>query len=146
MNIFICPALRAFTMWLLTLGSCCIADAQTTNAPANPAIKANAPKLVEVAEAEKLIADKKVVVLDVRTAAEFAAGHLKGATNLDFYDKDFEAKLAKLDKTQPYLVNCAVGGRSARACNAMSKLDFKSVFDLKGGIAAWEKAGKPVEK
>ena len=41
-------------------------------------------QLVDAAKAEELIAAKKVVVLDVRTAAEFASGHIGGATNLDF--------------------------------------------------------------
>lgn len=121
----------------LALGFTHTSKAEATNAPA---------QLVTVPEAEKLIADKKVVVLDVRTPSEFAAGHIAGATNLDFHDKDFQAKLGKLDKSQPYLVHCAVGGRSGKAGKLMSTMDFKSVYDLKGGLTAWEKAGKPVEK
>ena len=95
---------------------------------------------------EKLIAAKKVIVLDVRTPSEFANGHIAGATNLDFHAPDFQARLEKLDKHQTYLVHCAVGGRSARAGALMSTLDFDSVYDLKGGLGAWEKAGKPVVK
>ena len=93
-----------------------------------------------------MIASKKVVVLDVRTPAEFARGHIAGATNLDFHAPDFRSKLEKLDKNRPYLVHCAVGGRSAQACKMMNQLDFKSLYDLKGGMTAWEKAGQPVEK
>jgi len=115
--------------------------AQQTNAPAK-----STAQLVEPAEAQKLITDKKVVVLDVRTAAEYASGHIKGSTNLDLRDPNFQAKLDKLDKTRPYLVHCAVGMRSARACAAMDKLEFKTVYDLKGGLDAWHKAGLPVEK
>jgi phage shock protein E len=111
-----------------------------------PAPKEGTPQLIDVAGAEKLIAAKKVVILDVRTAQEFAAGHLEGATNLDFHDKNFEKKLEELSKDQAYLVHCAVGGRSARASAMMSRLKFKSIYDLKGGITAWEKAGKPVVK
>jgi rhodanese-related sulfurtransferase len=106
----------------------------------------NPPKMVDAAEASKLIADKKVVVLDMRTPAEFAAGHIVGATNLDFRGQDFKAKVAALDKNQPYLVHCAAGGRSAKACDAMEQLDFKTLYDLKGGMNAWTKAGNPVEK
>jgi phage shock protein E len=104
------------------------------------------PQLVDAAEAGKLIADKKVVVLDVRTPAEFASGHIQGATNLDIHGKDFKAKLAEMDKDQPYLVHCAVGMRSAKACTAMSGLGFKNVYDLKGGLDAWKKAGNPIVK
>lgn len=120
--------------------------AEQTNSPASQVEKKTSHQLVDVAEAEKLIADKKVVILDVRTPAEFAAGHLAGATNIDFKDKDFQAKLGQLDKNQPYLVHCGAGGRSAKACEAMSGFDFKSVYDLKGGLKAWESAGKPVVK
>jgi rhodanese-related sulfurtransferase len=103
-------------------------------------------KLVDAAEAKQLIADKKVVVLDVRTPAEFAAGHIAGAVNLDFRDKEFASKVARLDKNQPYLVHCAVGSRSAKACQTMVPLQFKTLYDLKGGISGWQKAGFPVEK
>jgi rhodanese-related sulfurtransferase len=106
----------------------------------------NVTHLVEAAEADSLIAAHKVVILDVRTPGEFARGHLKGAINLDFHGKDFQAQLGHLDKRRSYLVHCAVGGRSARACKLMSELGFKSVYDLKGGIKAWEKAGNPVTK
>ncbi len=137
--------LAALTAWLM-LGTAANVKAQT-NHPATAAPDTNSiVKLVEPAEAQKLIADKKVMVLDVRTAAEFASGHVHGAVNLDTRDPDFQAKLAKLDKTRPYLVHCAVGMRSAKACTAMDKLDFKTVYDLKGGLTAWQKAGLPVEK
>ena len=121
-----------------------------TNAPANPPTKQadakKTAKVIDATEAEKLIADKKVVVLDVRTAAEFAAGHIGGATNLDFRAKDFRAKVEALPKNQAYLVNCAAGVRSAKACEIMGELQFKTLFDLKGGMKAWEAAGKPVAK
>jgi phage shock protein E len=113
--------------------------------PEKPESK-SAPKVVGVAEAESLIASKKVLILDVRTPAEFSSGHIAGATNLDYTAPQFRTKVAKLDKGQPYLVYCAVGGRSARASRIMSELNFKSVYDLDGGIKAWEKARKPVVK
>src|SRR5207247_336172 len=105
---------------LLVLGICCsTVQADQTNLPASKPEKKSAAELVAVSKAEKLIAEKKVVVLDVRTPAEFATGHIAGATNLDFRDKEFKAKVAKLDKNQPYLVNCGAGIRSAKACEAM---------------------------
>ena len=104
-------------------------------------------KNIDANEAEKLLKEnKKVVVLDVRTPKEFAVGHIAGATNLNFYDADFEKKLAALDKNQPYLVHCAVGGRSAKARELMKSLQFKSIYHLEGGFKAWEKAGKPIER
>src|SRR6266849_8935699 len=100
---------------------------------------------VGVAEFEKLRADKKNVVLDVRTSNEFAAGHIPGATNLDVNSADFERKVAGLDKSKRYLVHCAAGVRSARACDKMSKLDFAKLYNLEGGFRAWEKAGNKAE-
>ena len=97
-------------------------------------------------QAEKLLStNKQVIVLDVRTPEEFKSSHIHGATNVDFY-QDFERNLAKLDKSKPYLVHCAVGGRSAKVRDRMKQLSFKSIYHLEGGIKAWEKAGKKTEK
>ena len=135
--------------WLAALlsvaGFCSTLNADQTNLPAGHAEKKNPSQLVDVSKADKLIAEKKVVVLDVRTPAEFAKGHIAGATNLDFRDAEFKAKVAKLDKNQPYLVNCAAGGRNAKACEAMGQLDFK-VLRSPGRHDRLEKAGKPVQK
>jgi len=101
---------------------------------------------IDVAEWETLRKDPKVVVLDVRTAEEFADGHMKGAINLDIRGGKFAETLADLDKSKTYLVHCAVGGRSAKACGQMDGLKFEKVLNLSGGITAWEAAGhKPVK-
>ena len=97
-------------------------------------------------EAAKLVAKKEVVVLDVRTPGEFSAGHIGGATNIDFQSGDFSERLAKLDREKTYLVHCASGGRSTRALPQFSKLGFKRVVHLDGGFKAWQAAGNPVEK
>ncbi|HVY69103.1 MAG TPA: rhodanese-like domain-containing protein [Verrucomicrobiae bacterium] len=117
------------------------ADAPATASPPTAAQPAKGAKNIGVAEFEKLRADKKNVVLDVRTASEYAAGHIPGAVNIDFNSPDFEKKVAALPKDKTYLVQCAVGGRSARACKKMTTLDFDHLYNLQGGIEAWEKAG-----
>lgn len=86
------------------------------------------------------------VVLDVRTPEEYAAGHLHGAVLLNFRSPDFTNQLARLDKTKTYLVHCAAGGRSAKACEKMHTLGFSRIVNLEGGLTAWQEAGKPVEK
>ena len=103
-------------------------------------------KNVGVEEFDKLRTDKSKVVLDVRTAQEYSEAHIPGAVNIDVLESDFQSKVAKLDKSKTYLVHCASGGRSARACDKMSKLDFPQLYNLQGGMNAWQKAGKPVEK
>ena len=72
-------------------------------------------KNLSVDEFARMAADKQNVILDVRTPAEFSAGHIPGAVNLDYNAPDFQAKAAALDKSKTYLVHCAVGGRSVRA-------------------------------
>jgi phage shock protein E len=122
--------------------------AQTTGAkPTADSGSGQIVKNVDANEAEKLLKEnKKVIVLDVRTPEEYKEGHIAGATNIDFKGPDFERKLATLDKKQPYLVHCAGGGRSAKARDLMKKLQFDSIYHLDGGLNAWQKAKKPVEK
>jgi rhodanese-related sulfurtransferase len=110
-----------------------------------PATKPSIHKIAP-AEFEKLAGDKQNVILDVRTATEYAEGHIAGATNVDYRSKDFAEKIANLDKGKTYLVYCAVGGRSTSACEKMNKLDFPHLYNLDGGITRWQREGKPVEK
>jgi rhodanese-related sulfurtransferase len=131
------------TLTLIPLFACLLAAPllAADKPPVPPAVKN-----VGVAEFDKLRADKKNVVLDVRTAEEFAKGHIPGAINVDFNAPDFQKKVAELDKSKTYLVHCAGGVRSAKACTLMDKSAFTNLFNLDPGFRAWEKAGKPVEK
>ena len=105
-----------------------------------------APKKISADEAEKLMKEKKVIVLDVRSPQEFAAGHISGSTNINVRSQDFAKRVSELDKNQTYIVHCARGVRSADACEKMKALQFKSLYDFSGGFDAWTKAGKKVEK
>lgn len=79
-------------------------------------------------------------VVDVRTPQEFAAGHIKGAKNVDFRSPDFEKNIAKaVKKRKTVLVYCRSGKRSLNAMNLMVKNGFKDVYNMEGGILAWEK-------
>ena len=115
---------------------------QRSGAPAPPSKVEN----VTVEQTAKLVADQKVTVLDIRTPEEFKAGHIAGAVNLNFNDPDFAKKLGELDKTKPYVVHSAAGGRSAKSLDQFKKLQFVSIYHFKGGFKAWEKAGQPVAK
>jgi rhodanese-related sulfurtransferase len=101
---------------------------------------------VKATEAEKLVKDGKVSVLDVRTADEYKEGHIKGATNIDFTENNFESETAKLDKTKPYLVHCQGGGRSTKSLEVLEKLGFQHIYHLDGGLKGWKEAGQAVEK
>src|SRR5882724_7564744 len=118
-----------------------------TNEPVpKPAAKAVLVRRVNVDEFEKLWQDKKNIVLDVRTKKEFENGHIPGAMNLDVNGPDFDQKVAELQKDKVYLVHCAAGVRSARACDKMSRMGFLHLVDLAPGFRGWEKGGKQVEK
>lgn len=103
-------------------------------------------KNLSVDEFAQMAADKQNVILDVRTPGEFSAGHISGAVNLDYNARDFQEQAAALDKRKTYLVHCATGVRSARACAKLSRLGFPNLFNLPGGFKAWVKAGQPVEQ
>lgn len=104
-------------------------------------------KNISVDEAARLIkSDTNVVVLDIRTPREFEAGHIKGATNINFNDKEFAKRIATLDKNKTYIIHCQGGGRSGRACEQIKTLYFKNMLHMNQGFGAWEKSGKAVEK
>lgn len=96
-------------------------------------------------QARSLMADAPdAVILDIRTPAEFAAGHIEGAVNIDYYAPDFESRLAGLDRNTEYFVYCRSGNRSGRAMDTFARLGFSRVKHLKGGIIDWEGAGLPL--
>lgn len=82
-------------------------------------------------------------IVDVRTAEEYAKGHLLNAKNIDWNKNNFDAQIALLDKSKPVLVYCLSGGRSASAVKQLNSLGFKQVYELNGGIMKWRGANLP---
>jgi rhodanese-related sulfurtransferase len=121
--------------------ACCLLSASAADNPGPAPIKHVDPK-----NAQKLLSQTNVVILDIRTPEEFKSYHIAGATNIDFNSSDFERHINSLDKSKNYLVHCASGGRSTRSLKIFQKHDFQSVYHLDGGISAWKDAGLPVEK
>ena len=74
------------------------------------------------------------VLLDVRTPAEFAEGHIEGAINIDFENPNFSAEIQKLDTAKSYFVYCRSGNRSGQAIPIMKRAGIVSIQELKGGI------------
>ncbi len=85
-------------------------------------------------------------IIDVRTPAEYAEGHLENAVNIDFRADDFEDRVDELDKDKTYVIYCRSGFRSAGARDAMKELGFSEVYNVLGGITGWTAAGFPVVK
>lgn len=90
---------------------------------------------------EKIESDAEGVVLDVRTPAEIAEINIPNHAAIDFLAGGFQEKVADLDKTKTYYIYCRSGGRSANACQLMSQMGFEKLYNLLGGITAWEAAG-----
>ncbi len=86
------------------------------------------------------------VLLDVRTPDEYKAGHMAGSENINFYDADFAQKIAAKDKAKTYFVYCRSGGRSGKTAAMMKEAGFTKVYDMAGGMGAYEAAQLPVEK
>ncbi len=102
---------------------------------------------VTINEAEKLIQSKQsLVVLDIRTPAEFKREHIANAINVDFYASDFREKLSKLDRATPYLVHCATGVRSSKSIKIFKALSFLAIYHMKAGFTGWKAAGKPTTR
>lgn len=92
----------------------------------------------------ELIANPDVVLLDVRTAEEFAEGHIAGAVNMDQAQSDFiEKAQAALPTDKTIAIYCRSGRRSASAAGRLAAVGYKCV-NLKGGIVAWKGANLPV--
>ena len=85
-------------------------------------------------------------IIDVRTAEEFAAGHLRGAANIDWYQAGFvESVKAAYGKEHALYVYCRSGRRSASAAAKLAKEGY-TVYNLEGGYLAWTEAGREVTK
>lgn len=85
-------------------------------------------------------------LIDVRTPEEFADGHLKGATNIDFNGPDFAEKISELDKDGEYTLYCRSGRRSGLALEAMKAAGFTKVTNAGGVEQASKTLGLDIVK
>lgn len=140
-------AVRALAV-ALVLGSTLVTSgcADSSNGPvavsAGPTASAAPTSGAELGAAEFAAALKRpgTTIVDVRTPAEFAQGHLPGAVNLDVSSPEFATRLATLDPRAPYAVYCQSGNRSGVALTTMAQQGFTSTYHLQGGIGAWKGA------
>jgi rhodanese-related sulfurtransferase len=97
-------------------------------------------------EATQMINRGKTTILDVRSEAEFATGHLRESKLIPL--GELGGRIGELDKAKgkPVIVVCQSGARSAQACAKLAAAGFEEAYSLDGGIAAWQAAGLPVTK
>jgi rhodanese-related sulfurtransferase len=96
--------------------------------------------------ATELINRQDAVVIDVRPAADFAKGHVINAVNIPM--NGFKNQMAVLSKYKgrPIVISCRSGSQSSAACHILRKAGFEEVFNLKGGVMAWENANLPLTR
>ncbi len=92
--------------------------------------------------------EKSPQIIDIRTPREYAAGHIKGAILINYYDPHFAENLEKagLDKFQPVYIYCRSGHRSANAIAIFKKLGFRHIVNLVYGLNEWKRLQLPLEK
>jgi rhodanese-related sulfurtransferase len=139
-------ALLAAAALAATLGVAGCSGSTDVSVSAGPTASA-APATGTAVDATEFAAALKrpgTTLVDVRTPAEYAQGHLPGAVNIDIASPDFAAQLAALDPAAPYAVYCRSGNRSGAAVAEMASMGFTGAYHLAGGIGAWQDAGGEV--
>lgn len=101
---------------------------------------------VNCAGALQMINHKDAVVLDVREQAEYQSGHLLNAKQIPLLK--LRDRIGELERyrDRPIVVVCRSGQRSATACAMLGREGFAQVYNLAGGVMAWQKANLPLEK
>ena len=84
------------------------------------------------------------IILDVRTIGEYNSKHIENGVELDYNMSGFSDVLDTLIKDKIYLVHCLSGGRSTNTFNLMQTMGFTDVYNMSGGLGAWETAGYSV--
>lgn len=95
---------------------------------------------IDVAGLKSLAAEKKVLLIDVRTEAEVARGMIDGAIHLPLHLLPIKAD--ELDRERPIVFYCQSGARSAQACMYLAGRGFGNTYNLQGGILAWLRSGQ----
>jgi rhodanese-related sulfurtransferase len=103
-------------------------------------------KRASALQVTQLINRGKTTVVDVRTAEEFAKGHLRDAKNIPL--ADLSTRIGELDKSKArsVVVVCQSGARADKAVRQLAAAGFEDVISLDGGLTAWQAAGLPVAK
>lgn len=145
MNSLLMPALLLF-------GLCTAAfAAEPPGSPLLPPAVVVPPEVHEIAPEQvvrQLVDHPDTLIIDVRTEDErHTRGYILNSLNYDYFhgQKTLDA-LARLDKTKPCILHCAIGGRAQFIAVQMHKLGFKDLLLLKGGFNAWAASGQAIAK
>jgi len=103
-------------------------------------------KQVSPPEAVQLINRRDALVIDVRDAGDYAAGHITGSRHIPAAQLAERLKEIEKFKSRPVIVSCRTGSRAGPPADLLRRNGFGEVLILSGGIAAWQQAGMPLEK
>ena len=101
---------------------------------------------VSATEAVMLMSRSKPLILDVRDATEFAAGHIQGAKNIPLAELGSRIKEIEKFKDKPVLIHCQRGMRAKSACSILRTQQFSQLNNLQGGLDTWVEAKMPLIK
>lgn len=102
--------------------------------------------LLSPVEATLLINREDAIVVDVRDQGEYAQGHIPNARHLPLAELERRSGELEKFKDRPLILCCASGARSASAVAQLKKAGFGKIYNLRGGLMEWEKAGQPISR
>jgi hydroxyacylglutathione hydrolase len=100
--------------------------------------------ILSTEEFENILRTNHTQILDLRGAAEYKAGHIKGTENL--FVGSLPANLDKVRKDQQVVIHCQAGDRAAIGYSILAKYGYKNVKNYSGGMKDWINAGNAVIK
>jgi rhodanese-related sulfurtransferase len=103
-------------------------------------------KTVSPTEAVVLMNDDNTAVIDVREPHEYAEGHIEGARHIPLGKIEERAHELEAYRNKPVVVTCQSGTRSPAASRKLCALGFTQVFEMKGGMMAWEDQKLPISR
>ncbi|OOZ37171.1 rhodanese-like domain-containing protein [Solemya velesiana gill symbiont] len=101
---------------------------------------------VQPSGATELINREDAVVVDVRPMNDFSSGHIINAINIPSNSLKNQLGQLEKDKDKPIIVACRSGAQSNAACKVLRKEGFEKVYNLHGGMLAWENAKLPISR
>lgn len=97
-------------------------------------------------EATLLVNREDAVIIDVREQGEYAQGHIPNARHIPLGELERRSKEMDKYKSHPVILCCATGSRSSTAIKQLRQAGFEKLYNLRGGMMEWQKAGQPVSK
>ena len=120
--------------FIVLLMACAVAKAEMNEADS-----------ISPKQASVMYAEQKAVIIDVREDSEWNEEHIPGAIHIPLAQLNERLPELKQYKDSPVITQCRTGRRSAKALDVLKSAGFSKVYNMDGGIMAWENAGLKTE-